>query len=70
MARKKISVIDETSTGRNKRFRDNYSGEEMTRLKFVSKIKSGSYKNYHVRNINGMETPVSNPDKTTNNNLK
>ena len=33
----------------------------------VSEI--GNYEHYHVREINGIKTPVSNPDKSTNNNL-
>ena len=41
----------------------------MTRNQFVNQIKQGNYENYHVRNINGVDTPVSNPDNTRNNNL-
>ncbi|EEI83543.1 hypothetical protein HMPREF0077_0425 [Anaerococcus tetradius ATCC 35098] len=41
----------------------------MTRQDFVRSIKAGNYENYHVRLINGIETPVSNPDKSKNNNL-
>ena len=41
----------------------------MSRKEFVKEIKNGSYKNYHVRTINGIETPVSNPDKSALNNL-
>lgn len=66
---KRISVTRESNTGRNEIFHDNFSGKNMTRTQFVSQIKQGNYKNYHVRNINSVPTPVSNPDKTTNNNL-
>jgi len=69
MARKRISVTKESKTGRNQGFKDNYSGEQMTRPQFVKKIESGNYDNYHVRKVNGLKTPVSNPDNTTNNNL-
>lgn len=69
MARKRISVIQESDKGRNNRFKDNYKNSEMTRNQFVKEIKNGSYPNYHVRNVNGVPTPVSNPDKSTNNNL-
>ena len=69
MARKRISVIEESKTGRNRKFRDNYSGGDMTRPEFVKKIESGGYANYHVRKVNGVKTPVSNPDSTRNNNL-
>lgn len=41
----------------------------MTRNQFVNQIKQGNYDNYHIRNIGGIETPVSNPDTTRNNNL-
>ena len=41
----------------------------MTRAQFVKAIKQGSFPDYHVRNINGIKTPVSNPDKTKKNNL-
>lgn len=69
IARKRISVTKESSTGRNTRFKDNYNGKSMTTKQFVNQIKAGNYGNYHVRNINGVDTPVSNPDKSKNNNL-
>lgn len=66
---KRITVTHESNTGRNERFHDNFTGANMTRNQFVNQIKQGNYENYHVRNINGVPTPVSNPDKTRNNNL-
>lgn len=69
MARKRITVTTESDSGRNQTFHDNYSGDDMTRAQFVRKIESGDYNNYHIRNINGVKTPVSNPDGSTNNNL-
>jgi hypothetical protein len=69
MGRKRVSVKKESSTGRNTAFHDNYSGADMTRPQFVKQIESGNYDNYHIRNLNGVKTPVSNPDKSTNNNL-
>ncbi|WP_428743765.1 hypothetical protein [Sulfurimonas sp.] len=69
MARKRVSVTSESDTGRNQRFHDNYNGNDMTRSQFVKQIESGNYPNYHVRDINGVKTPVSNPDSSTNNNL-
>lgn len=66
---KRISVTSESSTGRNMTFHDNYTGSDMSRIQFVNSIKSGNYGNYHIRNINGVDTPVSNPDRSTNNNL-
>ncbi|MDQ0158847.1 hypothetical protein [Alkalibacillus salilacus] len=69
MARKRVSTTSESGSGRNQRFRDNYNRKNMTRNQFVSQIQNGNYKNYHVRNINGVKTPVSNPDRSKNNNL-
>ena len=69
MAKKRVIVIKENKTGRNKKFRDNKTGEEMSRANFVKKIKDDKYPNYHIRNINNIDTPVSNPDSSTNNNL-
>ena len=69
MARKRVSVIRQSKTGRNVSFRDNYSKKNMTRSQFVSQIKSGNYPNFPVRNINGVPTPVSNPDGSKHNNL-
>lgn len=69
MARKRISVTKESKTGRNTNFIDNYKHDKFTRNEFVKKIEKGQYDNYHVRNINGIKTPVSNPDRSINNNL-
>jgi len=69
MGRKRIKVVSEALTGRNTKFHDNFKNRDMSRQQFVIQIKNGNYPNYHVRNVNGVETPVSNPDKLTNNNL-
>ena len=53
----------------NQRFADTRTGVEMTRAEFVRQIEQGSYPNYHVREIRGTKTPVSNPDKSEGNNL-
>ncbi len=65
----RVKVTRESDSGRNQRFRDTRTGEDMTRAQFVKQIKNGQYPNYHIREINKIKTPVSNPDKTTNNNL-
>ncbi|MDQ7008772.1 MAG: hypothetical protein Q9M94_00595 [Candidatus Gracilibacteria bacterium] len=41
----------------------------MARAGFVKQIESGNYGNYHIRKINGVKTPVSNPNYRVNNNL-
>ncbi len=69
MPRKRVSVTRESDSGRNLEFHDNYSGADMTRAQFVRKIEHGEYPNYHVREINSIKTPVSNPDDTESNNL-
>ena len=66
---KRVSVTSENDSGRNVRFRDNVNGKEMTRSQFVEEIERGNYDNYHIRVINDIKTPVSNPDKSENNNL-
>ncbi|MDX6444645.1 MAG: hypothetical protein QOH71_1719 [Blastocatellia bacterium] len=66
---KRITVTQESDTGRNENFHDNYTGRDMTRPQFVREIETGNYPRYHIRNINGTETPVSNPDSSENNNL-
>lgn len=69
MPRKRVSVTKESDSGRNLRFHDNRGGGHMSRAEFVKKIEAGQYPNYHVRTINGVKTPVSNPDKSEVNNL-
>ncbi len=66
---KSVIVTDEDDSGRNQRFRDKKSGEDMTRVGFIREIKQGNFDDYHVRVINGIETPVSNPDGSEGNNL-
>ncbi|MCK4742893.1 MAG: hypothetical protein KAT25_03660 [Sulfuriflexus sp.] len=70
MARKKrVTVTSESDTGRNQQFHDNKTGEDMTRAKFVKEIENENYADYHVRKVNGVKTPVSNPDSSSDNNL-
>lgn len=66
---KRISVTSEDATGRNQSFHDNVTGKDFRRAEFVRKIEAGEYPHYHVRKINGVKTPASNPDSSTNNNL-
>jgi len=67
---KTVRVTKETDTGRNTNFKDLKTGQTMTLDQFVKKIESGNYQDdYHIRNINNIKTPCSNPDKSENNNL-
>ena len=69
MARKTVTVTRETTTGRNTGFVDTQTGKNMTRPQFVKQIERGAYPEYHVRVVNGVKTPASNPDSRRNNNL-
>lgn len=66
---KNIRTIAQDSTGRNISFKDISSGIKMTRSQFVTKIENNKYNDYHIRIINGIKTPCSNPDKSERNNL-
>ena len=69
MAGKRLKVTRESETGRNQRFLDTRTGEEMSRSEVVRRIEQGEYQNYHIREINGIKTPASNPDGSEANNL-
>lgn len=69
MNKPRVSVNRESNTGRNETFHDNITGRNMNRQQFVASIERGNYNDYHVRTINGIKTPCSNPDKSSNNNL-
>ena len=69
MARARVRVTSESESGRNETFEDTWTGNPMTRAQFVREINAGNYPGYHVRVIDGVKTPVSNPDGKTNNNL-
>jgi hypothetical protein len=66
---KSVVVTRENDNGRNTQFHDNKSGKDMSRAEFVREIKQGNFPSYHVRNVNGVPTPVSNPDSKEGNNL-
>lgn len=64
MNKPKVTVNSESETGRNLTFHDNETRKNMNREQFVNSIDNGRYPNYHIRNINGIPTPCSNPDKS------
>ena len=66
---KSVKVTRESSSGRNLNFENSRTGAEMTRAQFVKAIRAGEFPDYHVRNVNGVATPVSNPDRSESNNL-
>lgn len=51
MKKKRVSVTKESQTGRNEQFIDNITGEKMSRVKFVHKIKHGEYKDYYTKKL-------------------
>jgi hypothetical protein len=69
MTKKRVTVTSESDSGRNLNFHDNRTGKNMARTSFVKAIEGGGYPSYHVRKINGLKTPVSNPDNKESNNL-
>lgn len=66
---KRVRVTQDSESGRNQKFIDTATGRRMTRAEFVDEIERGKYPNYHVRRINSLKTPVSNPDASERNNL-
>lgn len=66
---KNIKTIFESNTGKNLIFRNPSNGQFMSHSQFVTKISLIGVPGYHNRNINGILTPVSNPDKSRKNNL-
>ena len=69
---KKVKVISESDTGRNLMFQDIRNHHIMTRKEFVNRINSSSVyaRDYYVRKINGVETPVSKPNNSIDDNLE
>ena len=64
----RITVTSESDTGRNTRF--NVPGHgEVSRRELVQQIRHGERDGYHVRIINGLATPVSNPNSSGTDNL-
>ncbi|MEZ5003071.1 MAG: hypothetical protein R2730_08530 [Chitinophagales bacterium] len=59
----------EDKRGRNQHFLDTQTGSYFSRELFVNMIEEGLYPNYHIRVINGIKTPVSNPNFSEGDNL-
>ena len=64
----KITVTSESDSGRNLRF-DTPLGSNVSRQKVVQEIRAGHHEGYHVRVINRLATPVSNPNGSSKDNL-
>ncbi len=66
---KPVIVVSEGDTGRNELFVDTVSGVILDRASFLEKIESGEYPGYQVAKIDDLPTPMSKPDRSTENNL-
>jgi hypothetical protein len=66
---KTVRVTQESDSGRNQRFHEDRTGPNMSHSEFVQRTRQGEYPDYHVRIINGIPTPASNPDGAERNNL-
>jgi hypothetical protein len=66
---KPVVVLKESKTGRNEVFLDLIRSSVMSREGFVAKISRGVYPGYTVASIDGLKTPMSNPDGVASNNL-
>lgn len=67
---KPVIVLTEDENGRNQIFLDLVKNQVLTREEFVSQVEARSYSGYTVKQINGVPTPVSNPDGRRTNNLR
>lgn len=65
----RLNVVDESSTGLNRKFEDTATGDILSRGKVADKIEQGQYPGYHIMNKGGKRIPRSNPDKSKDNNL-
>ena len=70
MAKKpRLKVVRESDSGRNERFKDTQTGQELSRSETVRRIENGQYPGYHVRKVHGKKTPTSNPNQSDADNL-
>ena len=58
----RIKKLEENSKGRNTKF-------EITRAELVRQIEKGIHPNMHIRVINGVKTPCTNPNNIKKGNL-
>lgn len=70
---KSLKVTQETSSGKNVRFKDTSTGANYTLNQLIHNIKNEGYysKNYYVNKTkNGNEYIASKPDRSEKNNLE
>lgn len=66
---KPVVVLQEGKKGRNELFYDTIKRQILSVEEFIALIEGGQYPGYSVKVINGLSTPVSNPDNRGTNNL-
>lgn len=67
---KPVIALSQSSTGRNQTYYDLQKRAVMTRNEFVALIWNGDYRGYSVKQIKGIETPVSKRDQKKKNNIE
>lgn len=65
--RPRLEVIKESRTGLNQKFKDNKTGEILTRGQVADRIKD--FPDYHIMKLDGKRVIRSNPDRSEKNNL-
>jgi hypothetical protein len=66
---KPVIVLVQEKKGRNVLFFDTVKRKILDASQFVALIEAGQYRGYAVKMVNGVPTPVSNPDGRGTNNL-
>ncbi|MNZ81316.1 hypothetical protein D3C78_999790 [compost metagenome] len=63
----RLEVVQESKTGLNQKFKDNKTGEILSRGEVANRINE--FPDYHVMRVDGKRVIRSNPDKSEKNNL-
>ncbi|MGV2794518.1 DUF3892 domain-containing protein [Clostridium perfringens] len=63
----RLEVIQESKTGLNQKFKDNKTGEILTRGQVANRINE--FPDYHIMRTDGRRVIRSNPDRSEKNNL-
>ena len=66
----RLTVVEESKSGMNRKFRDNRTGETLTRFEVAKKIDNGNLTGYHhYRSEKGYLVIRSNPNSVASDNL-
>lgn len=63
----RLEVVEESTSGLNKKFKDTKTGEILTRGQVADRINQ--YDDYHIMHKDGKRIIRSNPDSSEDNNL-